>query len=275
MGAVRQPLLAACRSWRLVKPYYSSPITPRRTPRRRWSLTTTAYTGVPGDGRLGRDQLTFDLPLTATLPGIGGGEKRVQIDTFHPSEWSEGMNLMNSVIREGTSWPFETEFATLTDYRAYFLSHAAFCVKEITPNNSTNSSNSSDDNGSPPALHSNRILGCFYIKPNFPGRCSHVCNGGFITSPFYRRLGVARLMGHVFLQAASDFGYQSSYFNLVFASNVASVQLWESLGFERVAVLHEAARLKGVPGLDTAYGYRYNLTTLPPNYLQNVLTKYY
>ena len=30
------------------------------------------------------------------------------------------------------------------------------------------------------------ILGCFYIKPNFPGRCAHICNGGFIVNPNYR-----------------------------------------------------------------------------------------
>jgi L-amino acid N-acyltransferase YncA len=105
------------------------------------------------------------------------------------------------------------------------------------------------------------------IKPNFPGRCSHICNGGFITAPNHRQQGVARLMGRFFLQAARDLGYKSSYFNLVFRSNKASVILWESLGFERVAVLEEAAHLSGVEGLDTAYGYRFDLTTLPPDYL--------
>ena len=25
------------------------------------------------------------------------------------------------------------------------------------------------------------VLGTFYIKPNFPDRCAHICNGGFIT----------------------------------------------------------------------------------------------
>jgi L-amino acid N-acyltransferase YncA len=74
-------------------------------------------------------------------------------------------------------------------------------------------------------------------------------------------------MGRFFLQAARDLGYKSSYFNLVFRSNEASVILWESLGFERVAVLEEAARLSGVPGLDTAYGYRFDLMTLPPVYI--------
>jgi L-amino acid N-acyltransferase YncA len=99
------------------------------------------------------------------------------------------------------------------------------------------------------------------------GRCSHICNGGFITWPNHRQLGVARLMGVFFLTAARDLGYKSAYFNLVFRSNTASVILWESLGFERVATLENAARLVGVEGLDSAYGYRFDLTTLPPDYI--------
>ena len=61
----------------------------------------------------------------------------------------------------------------------------------------------------------------------------------------------------------------SSYFNLVFKSNVGSVKLWESLGFRRVATLEKAARLEGLDEgyLDTAYGYRYDLETLPEDYL--------
>jgi RimJ/RimL family protein N-acetyltransferase len=111
------------------------------------------------------------------------------------------------------------------------------------------------------------VLGCFYIKPNYPGRCSHICNGGFITAPNFRELGVAKLMGRVFLRAARDLGYKSAYFNLVFQSNAFSVALWESLGFERVAVLEKAADLKGVEGLDTAYGYRFDLEKLDKDFL--------
>jgi hypothetical protein len=61
----------------------------------------------------------------------------------------------------------------------------------------------------------------------------------------------------------------NSYFNLVFKSNVGSVKLWESLGFERVATLEKAARLEGLEEgyLDTAYGYRYDLEQLPDDYL--------
>lgn len=42
-------------------------------------------------------------------------------------------------------------------------------------------------------------LGTFYIKPNYPGRSSHVCNGGFIVTNAARNKGVGRLMGEAYL----------------------------------------------------------------------------
>jgi GNAT superfamily N-acetyltransferase len=89
------------------------------------------------------------------------------------------------------------------------------------------------------------LLGCFYVKPNFPGRCSHVCNGGFITNPAYRGLGIGKLMGEKFKRLAKDLGYKSSLFNLVFANNVASVRLWRSLGYTELARIPKAASLRG------------------------------
>ena len=79
-------------------------------------------------------------------------------------------------------------------------------------------------------------------------------------------MGVATLMGKAFCKFAKDLGYKSSYFNLVFKSNTASVALWEKLNFERVATLHNAAELKGVDGLDTAYGYRFDLEKLSEDF---------
>jgi hypothetical protein len=45
-------------------------------------------------------------------------------------------------------------------------------------------------------------LGSFYIKPNYPGRSSHVCNGGFLVTDGARNRGVGRLMGEGYLQWA-------------------------------------------------------------------------
>lgn len=65
-------------------------------------------------------------------------------------------------------------------------------------------------------------MGTFYIKPNYPGmchvrirtnlivikaltligRCSHICNGGFLTATAARRRGVGQAMGEAYLEFA-------------------------------------------------------------------------
>ena len=45
-------------------------------------------------------------------------------------------------------------------------------------------------------------LGSFYVKPNYPGRSSHVCNGGFLVTEAARNRGVGRLMGEGYLEWA-------------------------------------------------------------------------
>lgn len=93
----------------------------------------------------------------------------------------------------------------------------------------------------------NLFLGTNYIKPNYTGRCSHNCNAGFLVSFKYRgspfKLG--KNMGKVYLQWAPKLGYTYSVFNLVFVSNVASVKIWDSLGFDRIGRVPNAGRLKG------------------------------
>jgi hypothetical protein len=53
---------------------------------------------------------------------------------------------MNDVIADGKTWPFIEEFPDLTSYRGYFLSHAAFVVREVS---------------------TGRVLGAFYVKVPF------------------------------------------------------------------------------------------------------------
>jgi hypothetical protein len=45
-------------------------------------------------------------------------------------------------------------------------------------------------------------LGSFYIKPNYTGRSSHICNGGFLVTDGARNRGVGRLMGEGYLEWA-------------------------------------------------------------------------
>jgi len=90
-------------------------------------------------------------------------------------------------------------------------------------------------------------LGTFYIKPNYPGRSSHVCNAGFIVTDASRNRGVGRLMGETYLEWAPKLGYTYSVFNLVYDTNVASCKIWDALGFKRIGRVKGAGNLKSHP----------------------------
>ncbi|CDR88293.1 related to l-azetidine-2-carboxylic acid acetyltransferase [Sporisorium scitamineum] len=89
-----------------------------------------------------------------------------------------------------------------------------------------------------------QTAGFFYIKPNYPGRSSHLCNGGFVVPPAGRGLGLGGVLGRSFLQFAPKAGYQGSVFNLVYVNNQASVKIWQRLGFTIVGRLPMAGLLK-------------------------------
>jgi GNAT superfamily N-acetyltransferase len=115
-------------------------------------------------------------------------ESKYKLYHFQENEWDRDMELMNMIIKEGKSWPFENESETVDAYRNYFLSHSALIVRDI---------GGIQD-----------VMRCFNIKPNFPGQCSYICNGGFITAPEYRKMGVATFMGQAFSKFAKDLGYK-------------------------------------------------------------------
>lgn len=123
---------------------------------------TTAYSGEAGDGKLGLEKLDY-LPYKAILPN----NKQIEIAPFEESDWNRGMELMNLIIREGKTWPFVDEFHSVESYRGYFLSHSAFVVR----------SKDEDD--------LDKVMGCFYIKPNFPGEMHSLSLIGIVDSFLY------------------------------------------------------------------------------------------
>jgi hypothetical protein len=60
-------------------------------------------------------------------------------------------------------------------------------------------------------------LGSFNIRPNYPGRSSHVCNGAFLVTDASRNRGVGRLMGECYLEWAPRL---VSYSQLVFLTSI-------------------------------------------------------
>lgn len=84
----------------------------------------------------------------------------------------------------------------------------------------------------------------YYIKPNYPGRSSHMCNAGFMVPTASRGLGLGRIAARSYLFYGPACGYRGSVFNLVYANNEASLRLWSKLGFQEVGRIPDAGRLK-------------------------------
>lgn len=104
--------------------------------------------------------------------------------------------------------------------------------------------------GDAPLLQGSRewekeCLGTFFIKSNYPGRCSHICSANFLVNAGIRGKGIGRTLTDCYLQWAPQLGFTYSLFNLVFESNVAARSIWESLNFKRVGRVDSAGILKG------------------------------
>ncbi|EIW54465.1 uncharacterized protein TRAVEDRAFT_98608, partial [Trametes versicolor FP-101664 SS1] len=92
------------------------------------------------------------------------------------------------------------------------------------------------------------LAGCYYVKPNYPGRSSHICNAGFLVPPSQRGHGIGTVLARSYLHYGPRLGYEASVFNLVYVNNVASVKLWEALDFEKAGRIPRAGRLRTADG---------------------------
>lgn len=97
------------------------------------------------------------------------------------------------------------------------------------------------------------LCGFFYVKPNYPGRSSHLCNAGFVVPTSARGRGLGHVLARSFISTAPRLGYRGSVFNLVYSSNVASLRLWETHGFSIVGRIPRAGCLRGADGYDDAF----------------------
>ena len=164
----------------------------------------------------------------------------VELDYMHPQEQEVVRALLNVVIVEGKTYPQKQPLSQV-EFSTYWLSKDAFVVRTSVQD----------------ATHKPKeILGAFYLKPNFPGRCCHICNAGFIVQPGFGGQGIGRFMGEAMLLIAANLGYEAVMFNLVFETNIPSITLWQSLGFEIIGRIPRAAKLGDQQIIDALIMYR-------------------
>jgi len=77
------------------------------------------------------------------------------------------------------------------------------------------------------------LVGAYYLKPNSPGRASHIANAGYVVDAAHRGGGVGELLVGDSIWRAPLVGFDAIQFNLVFASNPAR-RLYERLGWVEI-----------------------------------------
>lgn len=161
---------------------------------------------------------------------------------MRPQEVETVRAMLNQVVQAGVSYP-QSEPLTVDAFTTYWLKGEAFVVRLIDDAVQTQST-------------SEKVVGAFYLKPNFPGRCSHIANAGFIVAPELQGQGLGRWMGETMLQLARDRGYRAVMYNLVFETNVPSLNLWASLGFEEIGRIPAGVCLPDGQYVDAVMLYR-------------------
>ncbi len=103
---------------------------------------------------------------------------------------------------------------------------------------------------------SGRLIGSYFVRPNQPGRGSHVANGGYMVIPEARGQGTASAMCEHSIATACRLGFAAMQFNFVVASNAAAVRVWERHGFAVVGRLPSAFRHKELGFVDALVMFR-------------------
>jgi len=80
-------------------------------------------------------------------------------------------------------------------------------------------------------------VGTFFIKANQPDLGSHVANAGYMVHPDFRGKGIAEAMCRFSMQEAKLLGFKAMQFNIVMATNVGAIRLWQKCGFEIIGTL--------------------------------------
>ncbi|OTF73330.1 hypothetical protein BLA29_001039 [Euroglyphus maynei] len=176
-----------------------------------------------------------------SLPVFYTSQKGLEysLDTWQESDVDGLYKIFNDVIEEGQTYPQET--INLDGFRQYFLSKYCFVIRPRL--------NSSDCNF-------NSIAGGFYIKPNFPGRSSHLANYGLLVNRTYRQQGLANFMVEQCIRLARQLQFKALYTNLVYVTNVASIKTCQRYGFQQVGRLPKAGNLKRLGFTDALQFYK-------------------
>lgn len=113
------------------------------------------------------------------------------------ADWSQVWELFQLVTAAGDSFSYDEHTSEATARKLWFEPPAVCFITEVD----------------------SRFAGTYYVRPNQPGRGSHVANAGYMVHPEFRGRGLARSMCEHSLETARKLGFTAMQFNFVVSSN--------------------------------------------------------
>ncbi len=146
------------------------------------------------------------------------GGLELTVSDAGPGDHDELHAAFAQVVAAGEGYPQPRGPLAVEDFREYWIEQKSAVVV---------------------ARHEERLIGSYYLKPNFPGRAAHIANAGYFVVPGLRGGGIGTALVEDSMAEARRLGFDALQFNLVFASNPAR-RLYERLGFEVIGRIPEA-----------------------------------
>ena len=143
----------------------------------------------------------------------------IEIRQYQDSDLEPLLMIMNEIAAQGDAFVYDCPF-TPEQLQDYIRSYAAAFV----------------------AVRDGRTLGAYVLKPNRPGRGSHVANASYMIATAARGYGIGKLLGEHSLSEAKRLGFAAIQFNAVVSTNASAVALWRRLGFNVVGTVPQAFR---------------------------------
>jgi ribosomal protein S18 acetylase RimI-like enzyme len=146
----------------------------------------------------------------------------MKIRSYTPDDWDRVWSILEPVFRAGDTYAFRTDISAAEARLAWTSTpkEVFVAVDETT----------------------GELLGTYYVRPNFDGPGSHVCNCGYVVSEQARGKGVASRMCEHSLTYAASRGYRAMQYNLVVSTNERAVRLWKRMGFDIIGTVPGAFR---------------------------------
>lgn len=147
-------------------------------------------------------------------------QKGLSLTLFKQEDENPLYDIFRNVVDSGAEFPYESN-SIQEFYRQFFAPES-----EIYVCRSLNE----------------EVIGGFYIKPNFSGRCDHIANAAYMIKDSHRGQGIGTLLVNASLEIAKSLGFQAMQFNMVLSQNVIALKLYNKLGFKIIGTIPQAIR---------------------------------